>query len=88
MKVENIKNLYKDEWVLVEVIKESPQNRPLEVKVLAHSKDRGVIYDKLLKIVKRKKHLATLFTGKVLQEDYAAAFHLWKNFNINLKKKA
>lgn len=76
MEVKNLKKLYKDEWVLVEVIKESPQNEPLEVSILGHSKDRGEIYDKLLKMVKKGKHLGILFTGKVLKEDYAAAFIL------------
>lgn len=74
MKVENLKKIYKDEWVLMEVLEESPQNRPSRVKVLAHSKDREEIYERLLKIAKKGKHLAILFTGKVLKEDYAAAF--------------
>lgn len=74
MKIEELKKLYKDEWVLVEVLKEGPENQPLEVKVLAHSKDREEIYDTLIKMAKKEEHLATIFTGKVLKEDYAAAF--------------
>ena len=74
MRIEDIKKRYRDKWVLIEVLKEGPKNQPLEGKVLAQSKNREEIYDLLLKKAKKGKHLATLFTGKVLKEDYAAAF--------------
>lgn len=87
MRTENLWKKYKNEWILVEVLKESSQNQPKEVRVLAHGKNREEIYDQLLKMAKKVKHLAIIFAGKVLQEDYAAAFVLWQIVNTNSKKK-
>ena len=48
MTIEEIKGKYKDEWVLVEVLEEDELNRPMNVRLIAHSKNRDDIYDKFL----------------------------------------
>lgn len=74
MNIEEIKKRHKDEWVLVEVLKEDEFNRPVEVEPLAHSKTRDKIHE-LLKTIENKKHVATFFTGKIPKKGYAVAFY-------------
>ena len=75
MKIKDLVKKYKNQWILVEVMKETPDHQLLEVKVLSCSKEREEIYDALVKMAKKsKKHLATIFTGRILKEGYAAAF--------------
>jgi len=47
MRIEEVKKKYKDEWVLVEILKEDELGNPIEVKVLAHSKARDDTYKAL-----------------------------------------
>jgi len=74
MNIEKITKTYKDEWVLVEVLKEDKEGNPLDVKLIAHSKNRDDIYDKL----KDTKGIDTaqFYTGE-FPKKYAAAF-LWE----------
>ena len=76
MKIEEVKQKYKDEWVLVEVLEEDEMNRPTDVKLIANSKNRDDIYDKLEK-TENGKHVATFYTGKIPEKGYAVAF-LWE----------
>ncbi len=48
MKIEEIKRRYKDEWVLVELMKEDELDQPIDVELMAHSKSRDEIYDALM----------------------------------------
>lgn len=73
MKIEEIKERYKDEWVLLEVLKEDELNRPTDVRLIAHSKNRDDTYEAMSKT--NAKHIAHFYTGKLPQE-YAVAF-LW-----------
>lgn len=77
MKIEEVKKQYKEEWILLKIIKEDDFGQPLEGNVLAHSPNRDDIYDALLK-VKKGSRIATLFTGELLKEGYAAAFFVWR----------
>ncbi len=74
----NVRQQYPNQWVLLEVVREDENQRLLEVRVVAHSTQRDDVYDALLK-VPPGIHVATLFTGSILQEGYAAAFAiLWE----------
>lgn len=73
MSIEEIKNMFKDEWVLVEILNEDKLGRPTEVRLIAHSKNRDDIYDKL----KETKGLYTFqfYTGEIPEKGYAVAFY-------------
>lgn len=74
MKIEEIKQKYKDEWVLVEVLEEDKSGNPIEVRLIAHSKNRDDIYDKL----KETKGMDTFqfYTGEIPKKGYAVAFYV------------
>lgn len=62
---EIVKN-FKDEWVLIEA-KILDENFHLkEGKVVAHSKDKSEIYEKLLKL--KKKNVYIEYTGKIPED--------------------
>ncbi|MBI2135558.1 hypothetical protein HYU06_00630 [Candidatus Woesearchaeota archaeon] len=72
MKIEELKKQYKDEWVLVEIIEEDKLNRPQEVKLIAHSKNRDDTYDAMVK--NKKKYTYHFYTGEIPEKGYAVAF--------------
>lgn len=71
-KLEEIKQQYRDEWILVEIVVEDPEGNPTKVRLLAHSNDRDEIYETL----RRARSLPTyhFFNGPIPKEGYAAAF--------------
>ena len=71
MKIDEIKQKYPDEWVLVKVEKIDKLNRPIEGELIAHNKSRDEIYAKMKNV---KGHTYTLYTGKILEKGYAVAF--------------
>ena len=72
MRIEEIKKKYKDEWVLVEVLKEDEKGNPVEVKLIEHSKNRDDTYTAMRKhAVKYTYHF---YTGEIPKEGYAVAF--------------
>ncbi len=75
--IEQLKKQYKNEWLLVKIIKEDKLNRPLEGKLITHSKNREDIYDALLE-TKAKEHVASFYTGKIPQKGYAVAFYIYE----------
>jgi hypothetical protein len=72
MKIEEIKEKYKDEWVLLEISDEDEIGIPKEGEVIAHSKERDDIY-KALRDTKGK-YTYQFYTGKIPKEGYAVAF--------------
>ena len=68
MRWEEIKNAFKDQWVLVQVDEVDASFNILEGEVLAHSKDKEEVYKKLLQI--RPKQFSVEYTG-VIPEDLA-----------------
>lgn len=72
MKIEEIKQKYKDEWLLIRVKKTDKLNQPTEGELIAHSKSRDEIYTKMKKV---KGHTYTLYTGKIPEKGYAVAFY-------------
>ena len=75
MKIEEIKKKYKDNWVLIKVIKIDKLNRPIEGEVIFHSKNRDEVYAKMKKI---RGHTYTVYTGEIPKEGYAVAFNVDK----------
>lgn len=76
MRIEELKKLYKNEWVLVEVLEVNEIGEPVEVNLIAHSKDRDETYAELKKT--KIKHVSHFYTGKIPKEGYAVAFK-WAN---------
>ena len=73
MNIEKITKTYKDEWVLAEVLKEDKQGNPLDVKLIAHSKNRDDTYDKLKDT--KGKYICHFYTGD-FPADYAIALYV------------
>lgn len=66
MKWTVIKKKFEDQWVLLEVTKVDENFNVLDGEVLAHSKDKDEIYQKLLKI--RPKEFSIEYTGDVPED--------------------
>ena len=73
MKIEEIKRRYKDEWVLVELMKEDELDQPIDVELIAHSKSRDEIYDALMET--KTKSTYQFYTGEIPKKGYAVAFY-------------
>lgn len=73
MTLTDIKKKYTNEWVLVDVVKEDKLNQPVAGHVIAHSKDRDTIYEKIGQLPSGF-HVATIFTGDVPPKNTAFAF--------------
>ena len=73
MKWGDIKKKFQNQWVLIEVNKVDESFNVLEGEVLAHSKDKDEIYQKLLKI--KPKEFSIEYTGEV-PEDLAVVMVL------------
>ena len=66
MKWKEIVNKFRDKWVLINA-KEVDKNYKLkEGDVIAHSKDKSEIYEKLLKL--KGKNLYIEYTGKIPED--------------------
>ena len=66
MKWEDIMKKYKDEWVLIEVREVDDNFNLREGDVIAHSKDKSKIYERVLNL--RGKKLYIEYTGKIPEE--------------------
>ena len=74
MKIEEVRKLYKDEWVLAEVLKADEIGQPIEVNVIAHSKNRDETYEAMKHT--KAKDITHFYTGEIPKKGYAVAF-LW-----------
>ena len=70
--IEEIKEKYRDQWVLVEILEEDELQRPVKVKLITHSKTRDEIYEVLKE---HKGYTYHFYTGKIPKEGYVVAFH-------------
>ena len=59
--IAKIRTKFKDEWVLLDQYELDERNEPLRGVVIAHSKDREVIYDKQMTI---EKPFCILYTSE------------------------
>ena len=75
MRWEEIKNAFKDQWVLVKVDKVDSNLNIVEGEVLAYSKDKDEVYKKLLQI--RPKEFSVKYTG-MIPEDLAVVLVMEK----------
>ena len=66
MKWVDIKKNFRNQWVLIEVKHVDESFNVLEGEVLAHSKDKDEIYQKLLKI--KPKEFSIEYTGEVPED--------------------
>ena len=85
MKVKDVEKKYKNEWVLVEILKEDELGQPIDVKLLAHSKNRDDVYTRLKET--KSKYVSTFYTGKIPQKGYAVALDslsFFRNFRFCL----
>ena len=73
MKLEEIKKLYKDEWVLVEILEVDEVGEPKEVNLIAHSKNREDTYKAMVK--NKKKYTYHFYTGEIPEKGYAVVFY-------------
>lgn len=69
--LEVFRKKYKDEWILIRVLKTDKMNQPLYGKLIAHSKRRDDVYDTMKKV---KGHTVIFFTGDVPKKGYAFCF--------------
>lgn len=83
MKIAEIKEKYKDEWVLLEVIKVDRSGELLEGDVLAHSRDRDDTYQAMKK--RKWKDVAHFYTGEIPDKGYAVAF-IWELTSLTKRK--
>ncbi|MBI4895787.1 MAG: hypothetical protein HY831_04820 [Candidatus Aenigmarchaeota archaeon] len=77
MKVDEIKFQFKDEWVLVDVSRVDENGDVIEGTVIAHSKNRDDIYDRL-KSTKDDAHVAIFYTGKMPKIAYLPSMWIEK----------
>ncbi|HHT9121807.1 MAG TPA: hypothetical protein ACFYEF_02955 [Candidatus Wunengus sp. YC63] len=66
MTLEEIKQQYPDQWVLVEFLELDEELKVIEGKVIAHSRNKEDIYKKLLELENEK--IAIEFTGDMPAE--------------------
>lgn len=72
MKIEELREKYQNEWLLIRVTAVDDQDQPVEGELLAHSKNRDEIYDAQLK---RREDLYITYAGKMPEKGYAVAFY-------------
>ena len=72
MTIEEIREKYKNQWVLVEVLEEDELQRPVKVKLITHSKTRDEIYEALREY---KGYTSHFYTGRIPREGYVVAFY-------------
>ena len=67
MRIEEIRKLYPDEWVLIEYSKLDDDLNVLEGEVIAHSPDKEEIYQAQMKLQGRS--LAIEYLGEIPEQD-------------------
>jgi len=67
MKIEKLKNKYKDEWLAVKVTLEK-EGEPVEGELVDHDKDRRELDSRLIKSDIQK--VFTFYTGEIIKKGY------------------
>jgi hypothetical protein len=73
MKITDIKEKYKNEWVAIRVLKVDESGVPVEGEVVYHSKSRDDVYERQRGL---KGDIAIMYTGEIPKEGYAVAFYV------------
>ena len=72
MKIEVLKERYKNKWLAIKVSRFSKENVPLEGNVIAKADNREELWKKVPQ--DRIKAIYIMYSGDYLEEGYAAAF--------------
>lgn len=72
MYLKEVKQKYQNEWVVARVLVENKLGQPVDVEVIAHSKNRDDIYQRMKK---EKGHTYIFYSGELPTEGYAVAFY-------------
>lgn len=75
-KVEDLRNQYPDEWILLAVETKDALGRPVEGRILAHGQDAEPLWSE---IAERQGQFYIFYTGEILK-DIAVIFHAWGPF--------
>ena len=78
-KVATLRRRYPKEWLLLSNVVADTQTQPIKGKLVAHSKNRDDIYDKLSHV--RAKSLCIEYTGKI-PKDLAVLFSVSANSGL------
>jgi hypothetical protein len=82
MKWKDIKTTFKDQWVLIEVEKVDETFNVVEGEVLAHSKDKNEVYQKLLQV--RPKEFSIEYTGDIPEDLGIVMVTVNENTSLNV----
>ena len=72
MKVEALKERYKNKWLAIKVSKYSKEKVPLEGDLIAQADHREALWKKVPQ--DRKKAIYVMYSGNYLEDGYVAAF--------------
>ena len=73
MSIDELYEKHPDKWVLAKVLKEDRLGKATDVEIVMVSDDRDEVYE-AIGAIPDGEHVATLFTGEVLEEGEAFAF--------------
>jgi hypothetical protein len=72
MNIEEIKNKYRDEWLLIRVTLTNERDQPLEGEVALHSKNRDEVYEAQKDL---KGDFYITYSGELPNKGFAVAFY-------------
>jgi len=72
MNIEEIKNQYRDEWLLIKITEADEKDQPIEGEVILHSKNRDEIYEAQKNL---KEYLYITYSGEMPKKGFAVAFY-------------
>ena len=72
MKIESLKEKYKDEWLLIKITMTDEQDQPIEGELLLHSKNRDEIYESQKAL---KNDIYITYSGELPKKGFAVAFY-------------
>jgi hypothetical protein len=72
MNIEEIKNEYRDEWLLIKITEADEKDQPIEGEVILHSKNRDEIYEAQKNL---KEYLYITYSGEMPKKGFAVAFY-------------
>lgn len=88
MSIEQIKEKYKNEWVLVDVLEDDDLGKPMKVRLIAYSKNRDDTYAAMKQT--KARDIAHFYTEEIPKKGYADGLFrssFLRNFNVCLNFK-
>ena len=74
MEIGEVKARYRNEWILAEVLETDELNRPTNVKIIVHSKNRDDVYEQL-EYIENNRHVTTFYSGEIPEKGYAVVLY-------------